>query len=213
MSKNDYDEKCRLLIIGDAFVGKTSFLSMYANGIFNLAYLATTSLEFFRKDDEINNKIVRIELWDSAGTEKFHSLTSGFFRNAQGIMVMFDVTNPTSFENIRNWTESIKMHLSSELNSIPVIIIGNKIDLLEREIKTDEAKKYCKELGFKYFETSAKTGENVNGTIKYLVKEVLKIRDENNRKVEKTMYNNNQEKGNNKKYKRQNEGNCECKIV
>ena len=128
-------------------------------------------------------------------------------------MVMFDVTNPTSFENIRNWTESIKMHLSSELNSIPVIIIGNKIDLLEREIKTDEAKKYCKELGFKYFETSAKTGENVNGTIKYLVKEVLKIRDENNRKVEKTVNNNNQEKGNNKKYKRQNEGNCECKII
>ena len=122
--------------------------------------------------------ILIILLWDSAGTEKFHSLTSGFFRNAQGIMVMFDVTNPISFENIRNWTESIKMHLSSELNNIPVIIIGNKIDILEREIKTTEAKKYCKELGFKYFETSAKTGENVNDTIRYLVEEVLKIIEE-----------------------------------
>ena len=87
---------------------------------------------------------------------------------------MFDVTNPISFENIRNWTESIKTHLSSEVNNTPVIIIGNKIDLVEREIKTDEAEKYCNDLGFKYFETSAKTGENVSETIKYLVKEVLK---------------------------------------
>ena len=214
MSKNDYDERCRLLIIGDAFVGKTSFLSRYAKGIFNLAYLATTGLEFFTKDDKINNKIVRIELWDSAGTEKFHSLTSGFFRNAQGIMVMFDVTNPISFENIRNWTESIKMHLSSELNNIPVIIIGNKIDILEREIKTTEAKKYCKELGFKYFETSAKTGENVNDTIRYLVEEVLKINNEKNKNDGAVVDdNNNKEKKENKKYKRQNEGNCECKII
>ena len=174
MSKKEFDEKCRLLIIGDSFVGKTSFLSRYANGKFNLTYLATAGFEFFKKDDKIDNKIVRIELWDTAGYEKFHSLTASSFHNAQGIMVMFDVTNPISFENIRNWTESIKTHLSSEVNNTPVIIIGNKIDLFEREIKTDEAEKYCNDLGFKYFETSAKTGENVNETIKYLVKEVLK---------------------------------------
>ena len=89
-------------------------------------------------------------------------------------MVMFDVTSPTSFENVRNWTESIKTHLNLEANNIPVIIIGNKIDLTEREIKTVEANKYCRELGFKYFETSAKTGENVELTVKYLVKEVMK---------------------------------------
>ena len=126
---------------------------------------------------------------------------------------MFDVTNTISFENIRNWTESIKMHLSSELNSIPVIIIGNKIDILEREIKTTEAKKYCKELGFKYFETSAKTGENVNDTIRYLVEEVLKINNEKNKNDENVIEDNNKEKRENKKYKRQNEGNCECKII
>ena len=88
MSKNNYDEKCRLLIIGDSFVGKTSFLSRYARGTFNLTYLATAGFEFFTKDDEIDNKNVRIELWDSSGYEKFHSLTASSFSNAEGIMVM-----------------------------------------------------------------------------------------------------------------------------
>ena len=170
MSKTDYDYKCKLLIIGDSEVGKTSVLSRYTKDIFNLNYLATAGIEFFTKDDNIDNKIVRIELWDTAGQEKFHSLTAAFFRNAEGIIVMFDVTNSISFENIRNWTESIKTHMSSEIDNIPVIIVGNKIDLNEREIKTQEANQYCNELGYKYFETSAKTGENVNQTIKYLVK-------------------------------------------
>ena len=137
MSKTDYDYKCKLLIIGDSEVGKTSVLSRYTKDIFNLNYLATAGIEFFTKDDNIDNKIVRIELWDTAGQEKFHSLTAAFFRNAEGIIVMFDVTNSISFENIRNWTESIKTHMSSEIDNIPVIIVGNKIDLNEREIKTE----------------------------------------------------------------------------
>ena len=183
MSKNNYDEKCRLLIIGDSFVGKTSFLSRYARGTFNLTYLATAGFEFFTKDDEIDNKNVRIELWDSSGYEKFHSLTASSFSNAEGIMVMFDVTNPTSFENVRNWTESIKTHLSSGINNIPVIIIGNKIDIVEREVKTEEAKKYCNDLGFKYYETSAKTGENVEYAFKKLAQQL--ILERNNRILSK----------------------------
>ena len=158
-------EKCRLLIIGDSEVGKTSFLSCYSKGEFNL----------------IDDKLVHVELWDTSGTEKFHSLTANFFNRAEGIMVMFDVTNIESYENVRNWTESIKIHISSEINNIPVIIIGNKIDIKKREIKTEEAKKFCQELGYKYFETSAKTGENVNDTIKYLAKEVLRINKINNK--------------------------------
>ena len=209
MSKNDYDYKCKLLVIGDSEVGKTSVLSRYTKDIFNLNYLATAGIEFFTKDDIIDNKKIRIELWDPAGQEKFHSLTAGFFRNAEGIIVMFDVTNPISFENIRNWVESIKAHMSSEIGIIPVIIVGNKIDLIEREIKTEEADEYCRELGYKYFETSARTGENVNQTIKYLVKEVLKIKLNNNQIIQ----NNTGQNGNVIITKRKNEGNCPCQII
>ena len=208
MSNNKYDEKCRLLIIGDSQVGKTSFLSYYANGSFNMNYLATAGLELFTKDDIIDNKTIRIELWDTAGQEKFYSLTKGFFHNAQGIMVMFDVTCVNSFENVRNWTESIKTHLSSEINNIPVIIIGNKIDLKERDVKKDEANKYCRELGFNYFETSAKTGDNVESTIKYLVREILKKNRISNSKMII-----NSEEGNTSNGKRHGEGNCACEIL
>ena len=208
MSNNKYDEKCRLLIIGDSQVGKTSFLSYYANGSFNMNYLATAGLELFTKDDIIDNKTIRIELWDTAGQEKFYSLTKGFFHNAQGIMVMFDVTCVNSFENVRNWTESIKTHLNSEINNIPVIIIGNKIDLKERDVKKDEANKYCRELGFNYFETSAKTGDNVESTIKYLVREILKKNRISNSKMII-----NSEEGNTSNGKRHGEGNCACEIL
>ena len=169
-----YDEKCQLLIIGDSTVGKTSILCRYANGIFNSNYLATIGLDNFTKEEVIDNKTIRIKIWDTAGQEKFQSLTKGFFRNAQGIMVVYDVTNSETYENIKYWTLSIKTHMGSDINKISVIIIGNKIDSIEREVKRGEAEVYCQELGYPYFETSAKTGENVDKAIKFLVKEVLK---------------------------------------
>ena len=169
-----YDGKCQLLIIGDSTVGKTSILGRYANGIFNANYLATIGLDNFTKDEIIDNKTIRIKIWDTAGQEKYQSLTKGFFRNAQGIMVVFDVTNSETYKDIKYWTQSIKAHMSSDIDEISVIIIGNKIDSNEREVKRGEAEIYCKELGYPYFETSAKTGENVDETIKYLVKQVIK---------------------------------------
>ena len=204
-------KKCRLLIIGDSEVGKTSFLSRYSKGIFNLTYLATAGIEFFSKDEKINNEIIRVELWDTAGTEKFQSLSASFFSKAEGIMVMFDVSNQNSFENLINWTESIKTHLNKEIDNIPVIIIGNKIDLIKREITTNEAKEYCGELGFKYFETSAKTGENVNETIIFLIKEVLKkneIKNKNKNKIGTKKEGDMVLPPKNKK-----EDHCECEII
>ena len=175
-----------MLIIGDSFVGKTSILDRYANNRFNSNYLATIGLENFTKDEVINGKTVRIKIWDTAGQEKFQSLTKGFFRNAQGIMVVYDVTKSETYQNIKYWTQSIKTHLGSETDNIAVIIIGNKIDSQVREVNKEEAELYSSELGYRYFETSAKTGQNINSTIEYLVNEVLKI----NKNKAKTMNNN-----------------------
>ena len=178
-----YDKKCQLLVIGDSTVGKTSILARYTNGKFNANYLATIGLDSFTKDEVINNKTVRIKIWDTAGAEKFHSLAKGFFKNAQGIMVVYDVTNIETFENVKYWTQSIKTHLGNDINTIAVIIIGNKIDCKEREVNKQEAEIYCSELGYPYFETSAKTGENVNETIHFLVEEVLKKNSLNRSKI------------------------------
>ena len=200
-----YDKKCQLLIIGDMTVGKTSLLSRYSKGVFNTSYLATVGLDNFTKDEVIDNKTVRIKIWDTAGQEKFQSLTKGFFRNAQGIMVVYDVTNVETYENLKYWTQSIKTHMGSDIDKISVIIIGNKIDSKDREVNKKEAESYCSELGYPYFETSAKTGENVNETIRYLVMEVLRKNSLNKVKS----FNN--ENGNNFKISKQkSESGCPC---
>ena len=195
----NYDQKCQLLIIGDSTVGKTSILSRFANGIFNSNYLATVGLDSFTKDEIIDDKTVRIKIWDTAGQERYKSLTKGFFRNAEGVMLVYDVTNSETYENLKFWLQSIKNNTSPDMGEIPIILIGNKIDCEDREVKVEEAENFWKEQGYPYFETSAKTGENIDNTIKYLVKKVINIKegkkdDENeNIKLEKNEENKNNE--------------------
>ena len=170
----NYEEKCQLMIIGDSTVGKTSILSRFSNGTFNSNYLATVGLDFFNKDEIINNKTVRIKIWDTAGQERYKALTKGFFRNAQGILLVYDVTNAETFENLKYWIQSINTHLGDEKEYVHLVIIGNKIDLNGREITKEDAQKFCNQEGYPYFETSAKTGEGVDNSIRYLVEEVIK---------------------------------------
>ena len=169
----NYDEKCQLLVIGDSTVGKTSILSKYAKGTFNSSYLATVGLDNFTKDEIINNKTIRIKIWDTAGQERYKSLTKGFFRNAQGIIVVYDVTNLETFENLNYWIKSLNTHMESEIENIPVIIIGNKIDCEEREVKLEEAELFSKNQNYPYFETSAKTGQNIEEAMRFLVEKVI----------------------------------------
>ena len=176
----NYDKKCQLLIIGDSTVGKTSILSRFANGTFNSNYLATVGLDNFTKDETIDDKNVHIKIWDTAGQERYKALTKGFFRNAEGIMIVYDVTNQESFENLKNWIQSIKDNMGNDfLERIPVVIIGNKIDSDEREIKTEDAESFCKQQNYPYFETSSKTGENIDNTIRFLVKKVIDVNSDN----------------------------------
>ena len=175
----NYDQKCQLLIIGDSTVGKTSIITRFANGTFNSNYLATVGLDNFTKDEIIDNKTIRIKIWDTAGQERYKSLTKGFFRNAEGVMLVYDVTNSETYENLKYWMQSIKNNLGNSIDDIPIIIIGNKIDCQEREVSVEEAENFWKEQGFAYFETSAKTGENIEKTIKFLVKRVINVKEGN----------------------------------
>ena len=175
----NYDQKCQLLIIGDSTVGKTSIITRFANGTFDSNYLATVGLDNFTKDEIIDNKTIRIKIWDTAGQERYKSLTKGFFRNAEGVMLVYDVTNSETYENLKYWMQSIKNNLGENMGEIPIIIIGNKIDCQEREVSVEEAENFWKEQGFPYFETSAKTGENIDKTIKFLVKQVINVKEGN----------------------------------
>ena len=169
----NYDDKCQLLIIGDSTVGKTSILSKYSTKTFNENYLATVGLDFFTKDEIIDNKTIRIKIWDTAGQERYKALTKCFFQKAQGVMVVFDVTSEKSFNNLKFWIDSLNSQISSDIEAVPIVIIGNKIDLPKRKVNKETALQFAKNKNFDYFETSAKTGEVIDNAIRDLVKKVM----------------------------------------
>ena len=171
----NYDNICQILIIGDSSVGKTSIITRYTNGTFKEEYLGTVGLDYYTKEEIIDNKTIRVKLWDTAGQERFRSLTQNYFRNAEGVLLTFDLTSNESFDNLKEWINSIKKNMESQNIYIPLVIIGNKLDMEElREIKKEDAEKFANENNYKYFETSAKTGEGIDNSIRELIILVLK---------------------------------------
>ena len=170
----NYDKTCQILLIGDSSVGKTSLIQRYANGIFKEEYLATVGLDYYTKQEMINDITVLVKLWDTAGQERFKALTPNYFRNAEGVVLAYDVTNSESFDNLKFWINSIKSNLGEKNIFIPIIIIGNKIDMEGmRDITKEDASKFAKENNYKYFETSAKTGQGVDEAIRDLVNQII----------------------------------------
>ena len=171
----NYDQTCQILILGDSSVGKTSLIKRYTNGIFKEEYLATVGLDFYSKVEIIDNKTINVKLWDTAGQERFKSLTQSYFKNAEGVLLTYDITNIESFNNLKDWISSIKKNMEGKEIFIPLIILGNKIDMEDsREINKENAEKFANENNYQYFETSAKTGEGVDNSIRELVKLILK---------------------------------------
>ena len=158
MSKN-FDFTIKLLMIGDSSVGKTSILNKYVTNKFTDEFTTTIGIDFHIKRISVNDKIVKLQLWDTAGQERFRSVTIGYFRGAQGALVVYDVTNRESFKNIKKWMEDIDKNC---YNGIIIFLVGNKIDEKQnREVSTDEGKELGEKYNINYFECSAKTGKNI----------------------------------------------------
>ena len=171
----NYDKTCQILIIGDPSVGKTSVIRRYTNGTFKEEYLSTVGLDYYSKEEIIDGKTINIKLWDTAGEERYKSLTQNYFRNAEGVLLVFDVTNTDSFNNLKDWISSIKLNMEGNNIFIPIVIIGNKLDMEDqREITKEQAEQFVSENKYKYFETSAKTGEGIDKSIRELASQILK---------------------------------------
>ena len=163
-------DTCQLIIVGDSIVGKTSILVQYTENKFNDNTISTAGIDYYIKTENINGNPLQVKIWDTAGQERYQSQTNSFFKNSEGVILVYDVTNPETFENLKNWLNSIQANTKD--SNLKKIIIGNKIDL-KREVGKEEAEAFAKENKVGYFETSAKENKNINASIHYLAQEVV----------------------------------------
>ena len=160
----------KILIVGDPGVGKSNFIYRYMRDKFSGSNLSTAGFEANSKEIEITDKKIILQLWDSAGQEKFKSITKNLFTRVQGIIILYDITNKQSFLNISNWIKNIK----EEDDTVPFTVAGNKCDLeMKREVPIEEATKYCDENNVDFLETSAKENINVMECISNFVTKIL----------------------------------------
>ena len=162
----------KILLLGDSTVGKTCFLLRYVDDSFLDLHMATIGLDYRLKTLILEEqKIVKVQLWDTAGQDKFRAITRNYYKGASGIILIFDVTNVKSYENIKKWINEIKEEISEK---VAIVLIGNKIDnVQERKISKEQGDKLASEIGVKFFETSAKTGEGINESVFFLVKKIF----------------------------------------
>ena len=153
----------KLVLLGEAAVGKSSIVLRFVSNDFAENKEPTIGAAFLIQRVTINEHTVKFEIWDTAGQERFASLAPMYYRNAQAALVVYDVTKPQSFIKARHWVKELHEQASKD---IIIALVGNKIDMLqeggERKVAREEGEKLAEEKGLLFFETSAKTGENVN---------------------------------------------------
>ena len=172
MEKISY--KFKVCLFGSGGVGKTSLLIRYIKDYFSPDLRKTIGSSFLIKDIEIDQKNVRLLLWDIGGQQKFNKLRTIYFKGSNAAFGVFDLTNPQSLLKLPGWISSIKKTVKQ---TIPMVIVGNKIDL-ERQVDKQEAEDLAKRLNCDYLETSAKTGEKVEIAFEKIARACLTSVDE-----------------------------------
>ena len=151
------------ILIGDSTVGKTCFLTRYFKNQFNETFLSTIGIDKEIKHVKVGNDNYKMTLWDTAGQERFKCLPKKYYQNADGVLLLFDVTNEETFNNVSNWMKDVKENSNKDGkgSEIALYLIGNKIDKPDRVIQRETAETQAKSLGMKYFEVSCKINMNI----------------------------------------------------
>ena len=159
MSEIDFNYLLKYIIIGDSAVGKSNILTQYVYEKFSEEFQSTLGVEFAAKNAFIDNKVYRIQIWDTAGAESFRSITRAYYKNSVCAFIVYDITKRETFENVQVWLDDIKNQCPQ---TVLLVLVGNKLDLEnERQISYEEGESFAQKNNMYFFETSAKTGVNI----------------------------------------------------
>ena len=171
MSTEKFDEKIKIMTLGNSDVGKSSIFFRYANESWNDTFVPTIGVDFKIKTLEIDAKKIKMQIWDTAGQERFKNIIASYYRGANGILLIYDVTDKDSFKNLSNWLIEIEKNASK---NVLRLLIGNKSDLEDKRVITyNQGKEFADTYGLKFIETSAKKNLNVTEAFETLWKELM----------------------------------------
>lgn len=167
----EYDYLFKLLLIGDSGVGKSCILLRFADDTFTESYISTIGVDFKIRTVGLGEKTIKLQIWDTAGQERFRTITSSYYRGAQGIIVVYDCTDQESFNNVKQWLEEIDRYACDNVNKL---LVGNKSDLTTKKVVDyATAESYAKQLNIPFLETSAKNAVNVEQAFMTMAKDIM----------------------------------------
>ncbi|KAF8820208.1 Rab1 protein [Cardiosporidium cionae] len=166
-----YHHLFKLVLIGDSGVGKSCLLLRFADDAFAESYITTIGVDFRFRTIHVDEKVVKLQIWDTAGQERFRTITSAYYKGADGIVIVYDTTDKESFNRVDDWISEVNRYASETTTKI---LVGNKSDLIDqKEVSTQEAQKKAEELGILFVETSAKTASNVDEAFAMVTAELV----------------------------------------
>ncbi|KAF3450378.1 hypothetical protein FNV43_RR06458 [Rhamnella rubrinervis] len=169
----EYDYLFKVVLIGDSGVGKSNLLSRFTRNEFCLESKSTIGVEFATRTLQVEGRTVKAQIWDTAGQERYRAITSAYYRGALGALLVYDVTKPTTFENVSRWLKELRDHADS---NIVIMLIGNKTDLKHlRAVATEDAQSYAEKEGLSFIETSALEATNVERAFQTILGEIYRI--------------------------------------
>nr|CCA26014.1 Rab8 family GTPase putative [Albugo laibachii Nc14] len=162
--------KLKLLLLGDSGVGKTSLMRVFSGDMFSDSMLATAGVDFKLGQISVGEEKIVLQIWDTAGQERFHRIVSTYYKGANGIVLVYDVTDKRGFDNVEYWMSNIRQY-SSQLPAM--LLVGNKIDLENRSVSCAEGERTANQYNCRFIETSAKTSKNTNDALETIARDAF----------------------------------------
>ncbi|XP_071715623.1 ras-related protein RABA2a-like [Rutidosis leptorrhynchoides] len=170
---DEYDYLFKVVLIGDSGVGKSNLLSRFTRNEFCLESKSTIGVEFATRTLKVEGRTIKAQIWDTAGQERYRAITSAYYRGALGALLVYDVTKPTTFENVSRWLKELRDHADA---NIVIMLIGNKTDLKHlRAVAVEDAQSFAEREGLSFIETSALEAVNVEKSFQTILGEIYRI--------------------------------------